>query len=47
MLYVTGSSIPVLWDNLKEWDRVGGGMEIQEGGEICIPTDDSCWCMAA
>ena len=37
-----GSSNLVLCDNLEGWDRVGGGREIQEGGNICIPTADSC-----
>ena len=25
---------------------VGGGREVQEGGDICIPMADSCCCMA-
>ena len=29
--------------NLEEWDGEGDGREVQEGGEICIPTADSCW----
>ena len=28
--------------NLEEWDGEGDGREVQEGGEICIPTADSC-----
>ena len=24
------------------WDGVGDGMEVQEGGDICIPMADSC-----
>ena len=24
----------------------GDGREVQEGGDICIPVADSCWCMA-
>ena len=24
-------------DNLERWDAVGGGREVHEGGEICIP----------
>ena len=24
----------------------GGGREGQEGGDICTPMADSCWCMA-
>ena len=35
----------VLCDNLEGWDRVGGGKEVQEGGEKCILMADSCWCM--
>ena len=37
---------PVLCDNLEGWDGVGGGMEVQEGGDMCIPVVGSCWCMA-
>ena len=36
----------VLCDNLEGWDGVGGGREVQEGGDMCIPMADSCWCMA-
>ena len=36
----------VLCDNLEEWDGVGVGREVQEGGNICIPMADSCRCMA-
>jgi len=36
----------VLYDNLEGWDRVGGGREVQEGGDIYIPVADPCWCMA-
>ena len=32
----------VLCDNLEEWDEIGGGREIQEGGYICTPMVDSC-----
>ena len=28
----------VLCDNLDGWDGVGGGREVQERGDICIPT---------
>ena len=27
--------------NLEEWDGVGGGREVQEGGDIWIPVADS------
>ena len=37
---------PVLCDNLEGWDGVGIGREVQEGGDICILTNDSCSCMA-
>ena len=29
-----------LCDNLEEWDRKGGGREVQEGGNICVPLAD-------
>ena len=28
--------------NLEGWDRVAGGREVQEGGDIHIPMTDSC-----
>ena len=31
----------MLCDNLEEWDEVGGGREVQEEGDICIPMADS------
>ena len=37
---------PVLCDNLEGWDGVGGGREVREGGDMCIPMADSCWYMA-
>ena len=30
-----------LCDNLEGWDGVGGGREVQEGGDIRIPVADS------
>ena len=36
----------MLSDDLEEWERVGGGRGVQEGGDICIPVADSCWCVA-
>ena len=27
------------------WDGEGGGREVQ-GGDICTPMADSCWCLA-
>ena len=35
-----------LCDNVEGWDGVGGGRELQEGGDICIFMTDSCWYMA-
>ena len=32
----------MLCDNLEEWDGVGGGKEVEEGGDICIPMTDLC-----
>ena len=29
--------------NLEGWDGEGDGREVQKGGDICIPMDDSCW----
>ena len=28
--------------NLEGMDGVGDGREVQKGGDICIPLDDSC-----
>ena len=28
--------------NLEGWDAEGVGREVQKGGDICIPTADSC-----
>jgi len=32
----------MLCDNIEGWDRVGGGKEGHEGGDICITMTDSC-----
>ena len=40
MLYNAVSSIPMLWDNLEEWDGVWGRKEAQEEMDICIPMPD-------
>ena len=32
----------VLCDNLEGWDVLGGGKEVQEGGDIRIPVADLC-----
>ena len=42
MLYDTGSSNPVLCDNLEVEDWMGGGRELQETGNICAYMVDSC-----
>ena len=31
---------------VEGWNGVGDGREVQEGGDICIPMADPCWCMA-
>ena len=36
----------MLCEKLEGCDVVGGGREVQGGGDICIPMADSCWCMA-
>ena len=42
----TGTSNQVLYDNLERWEGLGGGREIQEGEDICIPIAGSCQCVA-
>ena len=32
-------------DNSEGRDGVGGGREVQERGDVCIPVADSCWCV--
>ena len=34
-----------LCDNLEGWEKVGGGREIQEVGDIGIPMVNSWWCI--
>ena len=34
-----------LWQP-REVGWVGGGREVQEGWDICVPVAESCWCMA-
>ena len=29
-------------DNIEGWDGVGGGKDLQEGGNICVLMADSC-----
>ena len=36
----------VLCDSLEGRYGAGGGKEIQDGGDICIPMAGSCCCMA-
>ena len=31
----------MLCDNIERWDGVGGGREVQEGRDTCIPMADS------
>ena len=33
---------PGLCDKQERWHGVGGGKEVQEEGDICIPMADSC-----
>ena len=42
LFHDAGHPKPGLWDNLEGWDGEGGGKEIQEGGDVCIPMADSC-----
>ena len=35
-----------LCNNLEGMYGEGDGKEVQEGGNICVPTADSCWCLA-
>ena len=42
LLYYTGSPNPVLCEDLKGWNGVGGGREVQEGGDMSVPMADSC-----
>ena len=41
-IYGARSSNQVFFDNLERWDKIGGGREIKEGGDTCIPMSDSC-----
>ena len=34
---------PGLCHNLEGYDRVGGGKEVQEEGDLYIPNVDSCY----
>ena len=39
--YDPGSASLVLRDYLEGWDGVGDGMEVQHGGDMCLPMADS------
>ena len=41
-MYKVGNPKLVLCDNLERWDGEGGGREVQEGRDICMPMADSC-----
>ena len=45
-MYDAGNPKPVLCDNLEEWEGEGDGKGVQEGGDMCVPSADSSWCMA-
>ena len=54
-IYVDGQWELAVWlkelklgfsDNLEAWEGVGSGKEAQEGGDICVPMTDPCWCMS-
>ena len=45
LLYDAGIPKQVFCDHLEGWEGQGGGRGIKEGGNICIPTVISCWCM--
>ena len=32
----------MLCEDLKGWNGVGGGREVQEGGDMSVPMADSC-----
>ena len=36
-----GTQAPV-WNNLEGWDGEGGEREVKKGGDICIPSMNSC-----
>ena len=41
LTHETGCSGLVHWDDTEGWDGVGGGGEVQETVDICIPMADS------
>ena len=46
LLYDTGSSNSVFYDNLEGRIGMGSGSMVQEGEDICVPMADSCLFMA-
>ena len=32
----------MLCDNLEGWDALGSRREVEVGGDMCVPTADSC-----
>ena len=45
LMYKTGCSGLVYWDDPEGWDGEGGGRGVQDGS-TCTPVADSCQCMA-
>ena len=45
LMHGTGCPGLVHWDDPERWDGEGGGRKVQDGGDICVPMADSCWCM--
>ena len=43
--YMTQETQTGALNNLVVWKWAGGGRKIQEGGDICTPMVNSCWCM--
>ena len=41
LIYDTGHPKPVLCNNLEGWGGEGGGREVQDGGDTCVPMTDS------
>ena len=41
-VYDAGNLNLVFCDNLEGWHRVGGGREVQDGGDLCTPMANSC-----
>ena len=46
LLYDAWNPKLVLCDNLEGWNGEGGGREVQEGGDTCMPMADSHRCTA-